>query len=172
MGIWFEEAFKNTQWRKPYKCNQCDYDSSHAFTLRTHLKTHRGEKSNKCNQCDYASSQAGSLRRHLKTHSGEKSNKCNQCDYASSEAGKLRRHLKTHSGQKPNKYNQCVLSWKRFEETFENAEWRKVKKQPMKLQKLLANTFKTQQILRQLILHEAAKLRKPLQWIYIKTIKE
>ena len=32
-----------------------------------------GEKSNKCNQCDYASSWAGNLRTHLKMHSGEKS---------------------------------------------------------------------------------------------------
>ena len=43
-----------------------------------------GENSNKCNQCDFASSYASVLRTHLKTHSGEKSNKCNQCDFASS----------------------------------------------------------------------------------------
>ena len=45
-----------------------------------HFKTHSGENSNKCNQCDFASIQAVSLRKHLKTHSGEKSNKCNQYD--------------------------------------------------------------------------------------------
>ena len=66
-------------------------------------------KSNKCNQCNYASSQAGNLRTHLKIHSGEKSYKCNQCDYASSRAGNLRTHLKKHSGEKPNKCSQCVL---------------------------------------------------------------
>ena len=60
-------------------------------------------KSNKCNQCDYASSHSSNLRTHLKTHSGEKPNKCNQCDFASSRAGDLRTHLKTHSGEKPNK---------------------------------------------------------------------
>ena len=37
---------------KSYKCNQCDYASSHTGHLRTHLKTHSGEKLNKCNQCD------------------------------------------------------------------------------------------------------------------------
>ena len=29
------------------------HPSSHASALRTHLKTHRGEKSSKCNRCDY-----------------------------------------------------------------------------------------------------------------------
>ena len=69
--------------QKPNKCNQCDYASSDASTLRGHLKTHSGEKQNKCNHCEYASSRVSSLRRHLKSHSGEKPNKCILCDYAS-----------------------------------------------------------------------------------------
>ena len=81
---------------KSHKCSQCQYASSKASNLRTHLKIHIGEKPNKCNQCDYASSQAGNLRAHLKTHSGEKSNNCNTCNYASSRRG----DLKTHSGEK------------------------------------------------------------------------
>ena len=60
------------------------------------------EKSNKCNLCEYASSRAGHLRTHMKMHSGEKSNKCSQCDYASSQAGNLRTHMKTHTGEKSN----------------------------------------------------------------------
>ena len=71
-----------------------------------------GKKLNKCNKCDYASSQASHLRSHLKTHSGEKSSKCNQCDYATSKAANLRTHLKTHSGEKSNKQqsNQMLIN--------------------------------------------------------------
>ena len=57
-------------------------------------------KSNKCTQCDFASSEVGSLRTHVKTHTGERSNKCNQCDYASSKASNSRTHLKMHSEEK------------------------------------------------------------------------
>ena len=44
----FEDTSENTQWRN--KCNQCEFATSYASALRTHLKTHREEKSNKCNQ--------------------------------------------------------------------------------------------------------------------------
>ena len=54
-------------------------------------------KSNKCSLCDYASSQAGSLKTHMKTHTGEKSNKCNQCDYASARVDVLTKHMAKHA---------------------------------------------------------------------------
>ena len=69
------------------------------ITFASPSTSHSGEKTNKCNQCDFASSYAGALRTHLKTHSGEKSNKCNQCDYTSSQTSNLRTHFKMHSGK-------------------------------------------------------------------------
>ena len=85
-----------------------------------------GVRLNKCNQCEFASSHASALRSHFKTHNGEKPNKCDKCEYASSQVSNLRRHLKTHSGEKPNKCSQCDFAGRRFGETFENAQWRKV----------------------------------------------
>ena len=103
-------------------------------TIKAVTKRGQGKMSKTCNQCKYRSSHAGTLSRHLKTHTGEKTHKCKLCDYASSQASNLRIHLKTHSGEKPNKCNQCdyASSGRRFEETFENTQWRKVKQmQPM-----------------------------------------
>ena len=53
--------------------------SESEITLANLPSSHSGEKSNKCNQCDFASSYASALRTHLKTHSGEKSMIMIQC---------------------------------------------------------------------------------------------
>ena len=69
------------------------------------------DKVNKCNQCDYASTQAVTLKAHLKTHSGEGLISCNQCNYVSTRASDLRRHLKIHNGENSNKWNQCIVTY-------------------------------------------------------------
>ena len=53
---------------KLYKCNRCEYASSHKGNLRIYLKKHSGEMPYKCNQCDFASSYKSALRTHLKMH--------------------------------------------------------------------------------------------------------
>ena len=69
-------------------------DKSIDKVVNIHSKTHSEEKSNKCNQCDFASMYARSLKMHLKIHSGEKPNKCKQCDFDSSGASQLRKPKK------------------------------------------------------------------------------
>ena len=74
------------------------------------MKTHTGEKSNKCSLCDYATSHAGNLKTHMKTHTGEKSNKCSLCEYATSHTGSLKTHMKLHTGEKSFKCSLCEYS--------------------------------------------------------------
>ena len=47
------------------KFKKFDFASTHADNLTKHLKTCSGEKLNKCNQCDFASSQAETLRKRI-----------------------------------------------------------------------------------------------------------
>ena len=54
------------------------------------------KKSNKCSQCDFACSDESALRTHLKTHDGEKLKLFNQCDLASSQASNLRTRENAH----------------------------------------------------------------------------
>ena len=96
------------------KLEQQDIDENRANEIQMRGTDGR-KKSNKCNQCDYASSYAGNLKTHLKTHSGEKSNKCNQCDFASSYASALRRHIKAHNRAKQT--NATNLNMHPFKQT-------------------------------------------------------
>ena len=75
-----ENAMKMVQSRrdkKLKKCYQCDYATSVASHLKTHMRRHSGEKTKKCGMCDYASADSSTLKAHLKIHNGEKSFQCN-----------------------------------------------------------------------------------------------
>ena len=76
--------------------------SSGNYNKSIDIIDHTKEKSNKCYQCDYASSYASALKTHMKKHTGEKSNKCSLCDYTSSQASNLRTHMKKHTEEKSN----------------------------------------------------------------------
>ena len=107
---WFEETFENTHWKKPNKCNQCDFASSYPGNLRTHLKTHGGKESNKCDQCNYTTFHKFNLTKHMGIHRGEKPNKCNFCGNSFSQVGNLKRHIALHGGMKSNKCDLCQYS--------------------------------------------------------------
>ena len=92
-----ENTFENSQRRKVKQMQPMWLCIQSGRPLRTHLKTHSGEKSNICNPYDFACTDQSSLSKHVKRHTGQKSNKCNQCDYASTSAGNLRTYLKRHS---------------------------------------------------------------------------
>ena len=89
------------------KCDQCDYSTTFATTLKRHIRTHGGQKLNKCDLCGHLFHQTGNLKRHMLIHNGEKPHKCRHCNYSCSETGDLKKHMRTHSGEKPYKCDQC-----------------------------------------------------------------
>ena len=61
-----QDSSEETHWRKPFKCDQCNFASHWSGDLKIHEKIHSGEKQNKCNRCDFASIQASYLKIHLR----------------------------------------------------------------------------------------------------------
>ncbi|XP_066469265.1 zinc finger protein 420-like [Tiliqua scincoides] len=93
------------------KCPQSAKIFSSKSELRTHQKTHTGEKSNKCLECGKNFSTNSSLTLHQRTHTGEKPYKCLECGKSFSQSTGLTLHQRTHTGEKPY---HCLECGKRF----------------------------------------------------------
>lgn len=81
---------------KPYECPICHKKISNQANLRTHIRTHTGDKPHRCGICGKSFSRNGTLQTHLTIHSGVKLFKCEICGREIRDRGNLSKHMKIH----------------------------------------------------------------------------
>ena len=96
---------------KPYHCEICGKAFTQAANLTAHLRTHSGEKPFSCPICQKRFSQSSSVTTHLRTHSGERPYRCDYCGKAFADTSTLTKHKRIHSGEKPYRCKVCNLGF-------------------------------------------------------------
>ncbi|KAG8512612.1 LOW QUALITY PROTEIN: PR domain zinc finger protein 5, partial [Galemys pyrenaicus] len=84
---------------RTFKCHHCDATFKRKDTLNVHVQVvHERHKKYRCELCSKAFVTPSVLRSHEKTHTGEKEKICPYCGQKFASSGTLRVHIRSHTG--------------------------------------------------------------------------
>lgn len=95
------------------KCHLCSEEFDDFIKLKSHVRTHGGEKPHKCDTCGKTFTQKALMKKHTVTHTGEKPFRCRVCRKEFNCQSNLATHMKTHTGEKPHTCSTCGKSFSR-----------------------------------------------------------
>uniref|UniRef100_A0A8C8ZNR2 Zinc finger protein n=1 Tax=Prolemur simus TaxID=1328070 RepID=A0A8C8ZNR2_PROSS len=85
---------------RTFKCHHCDATFKRKDTLNVHVQVvHDRHKKYRCELCNKAFVTPSVLRSHKKTHTGEKEKVCPYCGQKFASSGTLRVHIRSHTGE-------------------------------------------------------------------------
>ena len=64
-----------------FRCDRCEYSSSHKAELDKHTYHDHGYVTIKCEKCEYEAIDIDVMRLHMKKHTGRILFQCNHCDF-------------------------------------------------------------------------------------------
>ncbi|XP_049514061.1 zinc finger protein 528-like [Dermacentor silvarum] len=94
-------------------CRLCPYKTENRTTMKSHLRTHTGERPFKCHLCPSDFTHNWHLKEHVRTHTGERPYRCHLCPEAFTQSVHLTRHVRCHTGQRRFPCVHCSASFTR-----------------------------------------------------------
>ncbi|XP_018572870.1 zinc finger protein 708-like [Anoplophora glabripennis] len=90
-----------------FRCTICTKHFPVPSKLRSHMRTHTGEKPFKCDVCNKSFGTAGSLKDHGYLHTNKKPYNCTICEKGFTKNSALEDHIRSHTGERPYECNIC-----------------------------------------------------------------